>query len=165
MPARLALSSSRRTTGLPAPAAEGGAPTAGTPAPSVAADLPAAPASVPAPAPVVEAPRIVTTTTLPAAPAAPQAEALAAEIALLDQAATSLRRRSFQRALGQLEEHDRRFPGGALAEEASVLNIAARLGLGDRDGAQIRARRFLDRHGDSVLAARVRSMMNGAEGQ
>jgi hypothetical protein len=126
-------------------AATGAAPPAGT----------MAPAGAMAPPPITGATGIVGT--LPAAADLPPA--LADEVALLDQVEASLRRQAYKKALAQLEEHDRRFPDGVLAQEASVLGIAARVGIGDREGAETRARQFLDRHGDEILAARVRSII------
>ncbi|MFT3767681.1 MAG: hypothetical protein QM820_19675 [Minicystis sp.] len=53
-------------------------------------------------------------------------------------------------ALALLEEHRRRFRGGALAEEREVLAIQSLLALGRRDEARSRGARFLAAHPQSA---------------
>jgi TolA-binding protein len=135
-------------------AAPSGSASASAMAPASAGSAPAAPQPLSAGAgagatDIVRAPRA----------AGELPPALAEEVALLDQAEAFVRRQAYRKALARLNEHDRRFPDGALEQEASVLGIAVRVGIGDREGAETRARQFLARHGDGILAARVRSMI------
>jgi hypothetical protein len=95
----------------------------------------------------------------PAAPPPAAPPSLAAELALLDAAATDIRNRHFQEALDRLREHGRAFPASALAEEAAVLRIAALFGTNQRLAARAAAERFLLRSPGSLLADRVRTML------
>jgi hypothetical protein len=120
-----------------------------------------APATIPAPATTTPTPAPPSAAhsvprTLPAVPSA----ALAAEVDLLNRAQAAAQRRDHRETLARIAEHDRRFPAGALAQEAEVLRIAALFGVGQRAIAAARATRFLERNGDGVLAARVRSMLS-----
>ncbi|HEY3494044.1 MAG TPA: hypothetical protein VGK73_05130 [Polyangiaceae bacterium] len=63
------------------------------------------------------------------------------------------------RALALTEERRRRFPGGALGQEAEVVAIDALLRLGRRDAASARARSFEARHPGSVHARRIRALL------
>ena len=101
----------------------------------------------------------------PAAPSAATAHAdsrpasappLAAELAALDAARTSLSRSDPSAALLALDGYGRNFPHGRLRLEAEVLRIAALAKSGQSDAARKRAEAFLRRHPDSVLASRVR---------
>ncbi|HTA20985.1 MAG TPA: hypothetical protein VK989_16945 [Polyangia bacterium] len=77
--------------------------------------------------------------------------ALTAEQALLDPARAALARGDGRDALAHLELHERRFPGGALAQEREAMTIRA-LGLvGDRSLARARASTFRARYPDSLL--------------
>jgi hypothetical protein len=93
------------------------------------------------------------------APLPPRRAALAPEIALLDEADRAIGHRDWASAFARLDEHARMFPDGALGEEASVLRIATAGGSGDVARAEALARDFVRRHGKSVLAERVTSMM------
>jgi hypothetical protein len=77
--------------------------------------------------------------------------ALAAEQALLDPARAELARGDGSGALGRLELHERRFPGGALAQEREAMTIRALALMGDRDSARSRASTFRARYPDSLL--------------
>jgi hypothetical protein len=58
----------------------------------------------------------------------------AEELALVERARRALRRRQFGEVLSTVREHRRRFPTGALVEEAAALHLAASCGRnGDRD--------------------------------
>jgi hypothetical protein len=63
-------------------------------------------------------------------------------------------------ALVRVAEHERLFPSGALAEEAALIRIRALGGTGRRADARHLAATFLNDHPDSVLAPRVRSLLN-----
>jgi hypothetical protein len=93
-------------------------------------------------------------------PPPPRPAPLAGELNLLDVAERAVRSRSFDRAFGYLDEYQRLFPNGALQEETAVLRMTALLGTGDRSGAGILGTRFLAENPHSVLAKRVRAMLN-----
>jgi hypothetical protein len=82
---------------------------------------------------------------------------LAAELAALDAARSSLSRSDPNAALIALDGYSRNFPRGRLKIEAEVLRIGALAKSGQMDTARKRAEVFLRRHPDSVLASRVRS--------
>ncbi|MEI9938046.1 MAG: hypothetical protein WDO69_12575 [Pseudomonadota bacterium] len=82
---------------------------------------------------------------------------LAAELAALDAARTSLSHSDPSAALVALDGYSRNFPRGRLRIEAEVLRIGALAKSGQTDAARKRAEAFLRRHPDSVLASRVRS--------
>jgi hypothetical protein len=77
--------------------------------------------------------------------------ALAAEQALLDPARAELARGDGSGALARLELHERRFPGGALAQEREAMTIRALVLTGDRERARSRASTFRARYPDSLL--------------
>jgi hypothetical protein len=119
------------------------------PAPVVAASPRSdrAPASVvvppvPAPAPV-QAP--------------PEAPSIDDEIALVRDARAALRSGDASQALALLDDHDRRFPGGALSEDCAAARIYALCALGRTDQARALASRFLSEHPLSPHAASVRN--------
>jgi hypothetical protein len=82
---------------------------------------------------------------------------LAAELAALDAARTSLSHSDPNGALVALDAYAHNFPRGRLKIEAEVLRIGALAKSGQTDAARKRAEVFLRRHPDSVLAPRVRS--------
>ena len=63
-------------------------------------------------------------------------------------------------ALRLLDEHDARFPNGALAEEALVLRIEAFAKAGRASEAKALADKFLTERPKSPYAPRVRSTMS-----
>ena len=105
---------------------------------------------------------------LPSAPSSnaaksprPQASAaadgqLAAEYALVDSARNALVTSGASAALGPLQEHARRFPGGQLAPERESLWIEALVALGDLDAARARADSFRQRYPAGLLVPAVR---------
>jgi hypothetical protein len=140
------------------------------PAPVVAAAPVAAPVVVPTPAPAVapvavEAPALrpapVVRRARPAASAHAEAPAnrLAEETALLAAANGELRNGDARRALGLLDDYDRRYPQGVLREEVLATRVIARcqIGLAPDAAARRAANTFLTRHPASPLAPRVRS--------
>ena len=88
--------------------------------------------------------------------AAPPAAAssLAEEVAVLRAADLALRHGDSALALRGFEEHARRFPQGALREEAEGGRIVALCGLGREEG-QARATRFAQAHPRSLALHRV----------
>jgi TolA-binding protein len=88
---------------------------------------------------------------------------LADEVASLDAARSALASGNASAALRALDDHDRRFPGGALGPEGTVLRIEALAQRGDRGSAAALARAFLAAHPRSPHAARIRSVALPAE--
>jgi hypothetical protein len=64
-------------------------------------------------------------------------------------------------ALAAAEEHRRRFPGGALAQEREVIAVSALVGLGRRDEARARATRFVEGYPGSVHRRGVEALVPG----
>jgi len=136
-------------------------------APAVAAHDPPPPAALPtsprtdrvsanvAPAPL---PVPVPVQTAPAAPS------LDDEISLVRDARAALRSGDAGQALTLLDEHDRRFPGGALTEDCAAARIYALCALGRTDAARTLASRFLSEHPVSPHAASVRNSCGVAGG-
>ena len=67
----------------------------------------------------------------------------------------------FAAALRTLETHRTSFPRGTLMEEAEVLRIQARVGLGDRRSAAKAAARFMETYPRSAYAERVSPYADG----
>jgi hypothetical protein len=86
--------------------------------------------------------------------------ALAAEQALLDPARAELARGDGSGALARLELHERRFPGGALAQEREAMTIRALVLTGDRDRARSRASTFRARYPDSLLWPMIKATLD-----
>ncbi|MFZ6177251.1 hypothetical protein [Nannocystis pusilla] len=64
-----------------------------------------------------------------------------------------------------IEEHARRFPGGILAAERSLLEIEARCALGQRDAARELVASFPQRFPGSPLVDRAATLCNGSAAQ
>ena len=79
--------------------------------------------------------------------------ALGAELALLRAARAALATAAPQEALQRLAEHERRFPGGLLAEERMVLRVQALCESGAVEEARAAARRFTQERPNSPHAA------------
>jgi hypothetical protein len=88
---------------------------------------------------------------------------VAAEVRLLDQAREALARGDSSGALRVLREHQARFAGGVLGEEAELLRIGALLERGHSARAAELGRAFLDAHPTSPHQARVRGLLARAE--
>jgi hypothetical protein len=86
--------------------------------------------------------------------------ALAAEQALLDPARAELARGDGSGALARLELHERRFPGGALAQEREAMTIRALVLTGDRDRARARASTFRADYPDSLLWPMIKATLD-----
>jgi hypothetical protein len=132
---------------------------------SIAAPLPSSPAtegpSVPAPLPPA-----ATSSTAPMAATVleprPPALGLGQQVAALDRARDALASGNASGALRFVDEYDRQFPRGALAQEATALRIEALLQQGNRDAAVRLADRFLASNPRSPHAARIRLLVQGA---
>ena len=119
--------------------------------------------STPAPPPSVAAPPSslpsIDMKDLPSMPVvsalAPRGDDLAAERAALDVARTALGRGDGANALAACDEHARRYPRGALAEEREAIAVQA-LVLEHRGAdARVRAERFRKTHPRSILLPAV----------
>jgi len=130
------------------------APPDPAPPSSDASAVPVAPSeSVSTPAPSLEPPLVPAPRTsadahagAPALPSAttssPPASSLADEQALVDRARAALARGRAPDALAAVDEHQRRFPRGRLAEEREILAIQALVAAGRSADARLRAARF-----------------------
>jgi hypothetical protein len=124
---------------------------AAAPAPSVRRRKVDPELSTPEPAPSAVEPPV------PVSP--PDAASRLREEALLVRSAERLLGSDPARALALTEERRRRFPAGALDQEADVVAIEALLKLGRRDAAAARASRFEARYPGSVHARRLRALI------
>jgi len=103
----------------------------------------------------------------PATPTAPLPKPPAAkptlteELAAVDAASSALRAGDGAGAIRMLDEYARRFPRGRLRLEASVLRIEALAKTGQRAEASRRAKAFLKRYPNSVLAPRLKRYAGG----
>jgi outer membrane protein assembly factor BamD (BamD/ComL family) len=93
----------------------------------------------------------------PAPPVVRSADALGVERSLVDQARSALARQDYASALTALEDHEKRFPRGQLAEERSALKVVALNGAGRHDDARAAAKAFKARWPDSLLMQLVDS--------
>lgn len=132
------------------------------PPPSVGAAPPAGARSTlvarptPQPMTVVEA-----TPSAPPPSATPSAHALAAEVRLVGDAQRALRAGDAERSLALLDEHDQRFPAGALEPEAAALRVDALCAEGRASDAKAAADRLETQYPRSPL---VRSLASGCAG-
>jgi hypothetical protein len=83
---------------------------------------------------------------------------MAAEIALIDRARRALARGAPDDALGLLDQYQRDFGNGTLANEARVLRIEALAKRGDRARAKQLASEFMQSNPDDVHRERVEKL-------
>jgi hypothetical protein len=124
------------------------------------------PAVVPRPAAEAEAAAPPEPAAEPATPAPlPKPRAarptLTEELAAVDAASSALRAGDGAGAMRMLDEYARRVPRGRLRLEASVLRIEALAKTGQRAEAARRAKAFLKRYPNSVLAPRLKRYAGG----
>lgn len=127
------------------------------PVPTPVVDLDPTPVpveSLPAPPPVIE--KRVAPIPQPTATDKPQST-LEAELALLRDAKKSLDDGNSTRALAILDEHQRKFPDGILAEERASTRVFALCSAGRTAEAKTSAQDFLAKYPRSPSAPRVRS--------
>ena len=86
---------------------------------------------------------------------------LAEELAAVDAASSALRAGDGSGAMRLLDEYARRFPRGRLRLEAAVLRVEALAKTGQRAEAARRAKSFLKRYPNSVLAPRLKRYAGG----
>lgn len=132
------------------------APSPANPPPSPPPQAAPPPAPLPSeePAPA-EAPKSTSAPPI----AQPAATSLTYEVAALDRAREALAAGDAAGALRALDDHDRRFPGGMLGPEATVLRIEALALRGDHASAVRLGKAFLDAHPRSPHANRLRSLL------
>ena len=130
---------------------------------AIAATATATAEAPPAPAPL---PPVATAPTAPTSPTTleprPPALGLGQQVAALDRARDALASGNAAGALRSVDEYDRQFPRGALAQEATALRIEALWQQGNRDAALHLADRFLAANPRSPHAARIRLLVQGA---
>jgi hypothetical protein len=95
-------------------------------------------------------------------PGAPPPSEVAAEVHLLREAHLAMGAGDVDRALVLLDEHERRYPRGALGEERDATRIGALCALGRRVEAKDAAERFLRMTPRSLQAAAVRASCGGS---
>jgi len=98
----------------------------------------------------------------PAGAEAPAGDTLEAELALVNEAQRVLASDP-KRALALAEEHAKRFPDGALAQEREVVAISALLALGRRDAAVSRGAKFAATWPRSAHLVRISAMTGDAQ--
>jgi hypothetical protein len=159
-----ALRSSPAEVGASAPLPPVAAPLPPTEAPLPPIEEPLPPVAVPPPA-VVEAPSIPEApSAAPASTPAPRhassarrrADRLADEITLLSRAQTNLHARRFGSALRLLDEHQRKFPNGALTQERLATRVQALCALGRTSEAEVDLARLARLSPPSPLESRAR---------
>ncbi|MFO0566242.1 MAG: hypothetical protein U0263_11305 [Polyangiaceae bacterium] len=133
-----------------------------TPPPELTASAFVPPETRPPPAPVgptaQRAERATSPATEDVTPAEPARSSLGAQIAELDRARNALRGGSPARALELVADYQKKYPSGALAQDAEVLRIDALDRLGRRDEATQGAKRFTEAHPESAHAERLRQL-------
>jgi hypothetical protein len=86
-------------------------------------------------------------------------QAIGSEVALLDGARSALVSGKASDAVARLAAYDARFPRGALRQERVVLEVRARLALGQTARAQSVVDTYLNANPTSAQAARLRAMV------
>jgi hypothetical protein len=146
-----------------------GGPTARTvaaspPASEVAADVAAVTESAPPARPGARgqpiAPKKTARATAPIEASAEPADSLGAQAERLDRARARVEAGDSNGALAALDDYDRRFAGGVLSEESSLLRIEALRRRGDTGAAKALARRFLRMYPASVHVGRVTALLH-----
>jgi hypothetical protein len=148
-PVTTAVPAERAVAIRPPPRAAPVAPSATARVAAMADPSPAPPVSVAVPSP----PPAVKTSATPHA-----TDTLSAEVALLGEAKRALGAGQTAAAFTAIATYDRRFPGGALAQEAAALRIEASARSGDHAMAASLFRSFEARYPASPLRDRLRAL-------
>ncbi|MBC8066795.1 MAG: hypothetical protein IAG13_00550, partial [Deltaproteobacteria bacterium] len=85
----------------------------------------------------------------------PETDELAAQLELIGGARRAINAEQWARAAELVDEYTRRFPAGAFAGEAEVLELLSRCGARPNEDSRARARRYLSR-AKAPFAERVR---------
>jgi len=112
--------------------------------------------AAPAPKPTAIVRPVVTAAPVPTTPSIEE------ETSLLLTSQGALREGDAARALALLDDHARRFPNGALAEERDASRVLALCALGRTVEAKTAGQTFLAAHPRSPAAARVRASCGGS---
>lgn len=96
------------------------------------------------------------------AAAATSAGTLLEEVRLLDAVRSALRAGELSAAKRTLGQYDRRFPGGELRNEKSVLALDLLLAQGQREPARARALQLLEQPGMQRYAGQLRAIVAGS---
>jgi hypothetical protein len=91
----------------------------------------------------------------------PAGSSLAVEQALVERARSALVRSRPADALAALDQHERRFPDGKLAEEREAIRVLALAADGEHEQARKSAKRFRKRYPRSLLLPAVEGALNG----
>jgi hypothetical protein len=92
-------------------------------------------------------------------PGAALAEASLSEEVLMIDRARQLVREHPRESLTALGEHQRRFPQGALRDEATLLRVEALVNLGDLESARRLAEPLIASRSDAPIATRMRALL------
>ena len=96
---------------------------------------------------------------------APPTDPLALETSLLEAARTCAARGDLACATAKLADHEKRFPHGALGDEAALLRIEVAHQRGDAATARALAERFLVSHPSGSYARRARAILGELDAQ
>lgn len=136
-------------------------------APNLAAPKLAAPpeptpklAAPPEPTPKLAAPPEPTPKPRARKPIVTPSPSLGRERELIEQAHAALAKGDTATALARLDEHARDYAEGVFAEEREALDAIVRCKAGELEAGRASAARFLARHPQAVLGARVRRACN-----
>lgn len=132
-----------------------GPPLVVSPPASTAPGPPSVAVSVPPSIDLKDLPLVAAPPAAAAEAGAPRADDLAAERAALDVARTALGRGDGANALSACDDHARRYPRGALAEEREAIAVQALVLEHRGDDARARAERFRKTHPRSILLPAV----------
>jgi hypothetical protein len=117
------------------------------------------PAAIPTGDPKPEPARAPAKASASALPERAGPASLTDEVASLDAAQKALDGGDASGALRALDDHDRRFPGGALGPESTRLRVEALAHRGDRAAAARLGEAYLAAHPRSPYASRIRSLI------
>lgn len=141
---------------VPIPAPD--APLGATEAPSVEAE--ATSATIPSsPAPAKRSARAPRSAHELPSPAETATNDVAAEVRLVERARRALASGDLTKANALLDDYERSFPHGSLAQEAAILRIDALALSGDRTATEHAVAAYLAAHPRSPHAARLRAMI------
>lgn len=122
--------------------------------------LPAIPATIPsAPAPTKRSARAPRSVRERPSPAETATNDVAAEVRLVERARRALASGDLTEANAILDDYERSFPHGSLAQEAAILRIDALARSGDRVATERAVAAYLAAHPRSPHAARLRAMI------
>ena len=159
---------SAHTASLPAVTSSEAPPLVSAPVASTSAASSAPTVLEPAPTETVrveDLPRAATSPAPAASPASP-GDPFEQELALVEQARAALAGGRGSECLVVAAQHRKRFSNrGQFNEEIEVMRIEALAMTGDRARARAQAAQFLERHGDTPYAVRLRRVLESSAGE